>query len=104
MKGTRANEKLYWDSRAGRYPRPFAGETAAKTRRILRLLAGLGVTFAGQRLLDVGCGTGVYALPLAKTAKTVLGVDSSAGMLKVFEAERRRRRRDPRRRGRGRRR
>ncbi|HCC46727.1 MAG TPA: hypothetical protein DEQ38_01200 [Elusimicrobia bacterium] len=89
MKGTRANEKLYWDSRAGRYPRPFAGETAAKTRRILRLLAGLGVTFAGQRLLDVGCGTGVYALPLAGVARRVLGVDSSPSMLGVFRSERR---------------
>jgi len=89
MKGTRTNEKLYWDSRAANYPRPFGRSNAGKTRRMLRLLAGLGVRFAGKRLLDIGCGTGVYALPLAKTAAGVLGVDSSAAMLAVYRAERR---------------
>ncbi|MDD2804400.1 MAG: class I SAM-dependent methyltransferase [Elusimicrobiales bacterium] len=89
MKGTRANEKLYWDSRAANYPRPFGRSNAGKTRRMLRLLAGLGVDFAGRRLLDIGCGTGVYALPLAKTAASVLGVDSSAAMLAVYRTERR---------------
>lgn len=89
MKDTRANEKLYWDSRARRYPRPFAGETAAKTRRILRLLKGLGADFRDKNLLDIGCGTGVYALLLAGAARRVLGVDSSPAMLSVFRAERR---------------
>lgn len=89
MKGTRANEKLYWNSRAANYPRPFGRSNAGKTRRMLRLLAGLGVSFAGKRLLDIGCGTGVYALPLAKNAAGVLGVDSSAAMLAVYRAERR---------------
>lgn len=90
MKGTKANEKLFWDSRARNYPLPFARATAAKTRRMLRLLARLGVSFRGRAVIDIGCGTGIYALPLAGTARNVLGVDSSAAMLKVFRAERRR--------------
>jgi len=90
MKGTRANEILFWNSRARNYPLPFARATAPKTRRMLRLLEGLGVSFKGKTVVDIGCGTGVYALPLAATAKKVLGIDSSAGMLKVFRAERRR--------------
>lgn len=91
MRDTRANEKLFWNSRAGNYPLPFDPATAAKTRRILRLLAGMGVEFAGKAVLDIGCGTGVYGLLLAPRAKTVLGVDSSAAMLKIFRAVRRRR-------------
>ncbi|HNW44995.1 MAG TPA: class I SAM-dependent methyltransferase [Elusimicrobiales bacterium] len=91
MKGTRANEKLFWNNRARNYPRPFEKETFAKTGRILRLLGGMGIDFKGRRVLDIGCGTGVYALRLAGQAEKTLGVDSSQEMLKLFRAERRRR-------------
>jgi SAM-dependent methyltransferase len=91
MKGTRANEKLFWNNRARNYPRPFERETYAKTGRLLRLLGGLGVIFKGLRVLDVGCGTGVYALRLAGQAARTCGVDSSPEMLKLFRAERARR-------------
>lgn len=91
MRGTRANEKLFWNNRARNYPLPFEKETCAKTGRILKLLVGMGVIFKGRRVLDIGCGTGVYALRLAKQAKSAAGVDSSPEMLKIFRAERRRR-------------
>ena len=91
MKGTKRNEKLYWNSRAPGYPLPFGRSNSVKTRRMLRLLSGLGADFAGKRVLDIGCGTGVYALPLAASAARVLGVDSSAAMLSVYRAQRERR-------------
>lgn len=91
MKGTKANEKIYWDSRAANYPLPFGRSNSGKTRRMLRLLARLGVCFTARRMLDIGCGTGVYALPLAAAGAKVLGVDSSAAMLKVYRAVRRER-------------
>ena len=91
MKGTRANEKLFWDNRAKNYPLPFEKETYTKTGRILRLLGGMGVNFKGRRVLDIGCGTGVYALRLTKQVKSAYGVDSSPEMLKIFRAEQRRR-------------
>lgn len=87
MRGTKADEKLFWDSRARSYPLPFDPATAAKTRRILRLLGGLGAAFKGREVLDIGCGTGVYALQLAGAAKRTFGLDSSAAMLKVFRRE-----------------
>ncbi|MEI7482388.1 MAG: class I SAM-dependent methyltransferase [Elusimicrobiota bacterium] len=89
MKGTPANEKLFWNNRARNYPLPFEPGNLAKIGRILRLLERMGVRFEGRKVLDIGCGTGVYALPLAEKAKSVLGLDSSREMLKIFRAERR---------------
>lgn len=90
MKSTPKNQKLYWDSRAREYPTPFDPATAAKTRRILAALRRLGADLRGLRVLDIGCGTGVYALWLAANgAASTVGTDSSRAMLRVFERERR---------------
>ena len=87
MKNTAENEKLFWNCRAGNYPLPFDPSTLVKTARILRLLRRLGADFSGRDILDIGCGTGVYALPLAGKAGKVLGIDSSPAMLKVFRSQ-----------------
>lgn len=55
------------------------------------MLGLMGVEFKGRRILDIGCGTGIYGLALAGRARSVLGLDSSAAMLAIFRAERRRR-------------
>jgi len=91
MLGTKANEKLFWNSRAAAYPLPFEPGTLSRTERILRLLASMGATLGGRRILDIGCGTGIYSLPLASRGGSVLGVDSSPAMLRVFRRERRKR-------------
>jgi len=87
MKNTPANEKIFWNSRARSYPLPFDPSTLGKTKRILRLLGRLGADFTGRDILDIGCGTGVYALILAGKAGRVLGLDSSAAMLRIFRAQ-----------------
>ena len=88
MKGTRENERIFWNSRARSYPLPSDPATAAKTRRILRRLKALGADFRGREVLDIGCGTGIYALQLAGAASGTFGIDSSAAMLRLFRRER----------------
>ena len=90
MKNTRANERIFWENKARSYPLPLASGTAAKTRRILRTLSGIGADFKDKAILDIGCGAGAYALNLAAGARRVLGIDSSPAMLKIFRTERRR--------------
>ena len=41
----------------------------------------------GQRVLEVGCGTGLVGLPLAAITGSVLGVDLSPGMVATFRAK-----------------
>ena len=87
MKNTPGNVRIFWNCRARNYSLPFDPTTLLKTRRILRLLSGMGAAFNGRDILDIGCGTGVYALTLARKAGKVLGLDSSPAMLKVFRAQ-----------------
>lgn len=50
----------------------------------LRLLISRLGPVAGKRILDIGSGPGVLAIPLAKAGATVTAVEPSAAMLKVL--------------------
>lgn len=60
-----------------------SGGIPIKNRVETGLCARLAV---GDQLLDVGVGTGRASLPLARTGKSVTGVDSSQAMLEVTRA------------------
>lgn len=77
-----AGKSDFWEKMAERYPLPFEAKTLERTNRVLDLVRNRGVEFAGAEILDIGCGTGVYTLPLARAgAATVTGLDGSAVML-----------------------
>ncbi len=76
----------YWDSRARRFTAQVGtGEGDPLVSRVRRA--------AGRRatVLDVGAGTGRFALVLAPRVGQVVAVDSSPGMLSVLRREARRR-------------
>ncbi|MBN2198722.1 MAG: class I SAM-dependent methyltransferase [Candidatus Aminicenantes bacterium] len=56
-------------------------------RERIDFLIGLLAPFRGKKILDIGSGPGVLALPLAEAGASVTAVDSSPAMLRVLEAK-----------------
>ena len=68
----------FWDNKSRTYP--AFEKDAYDTLQILDFFAENGADLSGE-VLEIGCGTGRFTLQLAFRAKSVLGVDFSAGML-----------------------
>ncbi|MBQ9876052.1 MAG: class I SAM-dependent methyltransferase [Campylobacter sp.] len=77
-------EKNLWDEKAKNYDK-FSGNLSEFQIKFFEILSKFGVDFKDKTLIDIGCGTGIYSLHLAKICKFVLGVDSSKEMLKELE-------------------
>lgn len=75
-----------WDKKASTFPR-YSEELNAVQKGVFEALSGWGVEFSGKKLIDIGCGTGVWTLHLAQKAKSVVGLDSSKEMLKVLQED-----------------
>ncbi len=75
-----------FDSLAGDYDRTFSDTLIGRwlrTRAQARLAAHFG---AGDRVLEIGCGTGLDALFLAQRGVSVTATDASAAMLSAAQA------------------
>ncbi|MBP2134408.1 hypothetical protein J2128_002374 [Methanomicrobium sp. W14] len=76
----------FWDKRSGEFA---AGMRDAwrgkKTDEILSFLESSGFSPEGKKVLDIGCGPGTLAIPLAKTGAKVTAVDISSGMLEKLK-------------------
>lgn len=81
--GTRvhADNADYWSQRAKSFP--VTGQHSAYARDFLAL-AGVR---PGERVLDMGCGTGALATPLALSGCEVVAADFSPGMLEVLRRD-----------------
>jgi len=72
-----------WDKKANQYNR-FSHDTHSFQHLILNKIAHRGITFEGKTILDIGCGTGVYTLHIAKNALHVTALDFSQEMLNIL--------------------
>ena len=76
----------FWNRMAKHYPDPLDTKTLSDTRKVISIVKGRGVETARSTILDIGCGTGTYTLPLARDAKAVTGLDDSDAMLERLTA------------------
>jgi SAM-dependent methyltransferase len=73
-----AHDAAFWDRRA----RDFRGGDEASPY-VAGFIAFMDLR-AGESVLDVGCGSGALAVPLARAGHEVVALDFSAGMLAVL--------------------
>jgi len=75
-----------WDKKAKNYSR-YNEDKESFEQGVFSGLDSLHVNFENKTLLDVGCGTGVYTIHLAKKCLHVDGIDSSKEMLEVLKID-----------------
>lgn len=75
-----------WDQKSSKYPR-FNGTLNPFSHKVFSALKELGVKFGKKSVIDIGCGTGVYTLYIAKLCEEITGVDSSEGMLEILKQD-----------------
>lgn len=71
----------FWNHKSKSYPTPTDESGLETPKKVLDKLSEFNLSFKDKSVLDIGCGTGIYSSLIAKEAKSVLGVDISAGML-----------------------
>ncbi|HIJ60410.1 MAG TPA: class I SAM-dependent methyltransferase, partial [Nitrospirae bacterium] len=76
-----------WDIKSKRYPLPFDDVTYKKTIEIIDIAIKNGVKISDSHILDIGCGTGIFTLPLARMASKIIGLDNSKAMLERLKDE-----------------
>lgn len=72
--------RRYWDRRSAYYG-DMTGCDRLLHEAVVRYLRREKVLLPGDSVLDVGCGTGQYAIVMGTVARSVTGLDISAGML-----------------------
>jgi SAM-dependent methyltransferase len=82
-----AGARLFWDRKAEGYPSPLDPATLKATRGTLSMMRRLGAEWRGRDVLDIGCGTGLFALAMAPAARRVVGTDLSPRMLARMRKE-----------------
>jgi SAM-dependent methyltransferase len=78
---------LFWDKKAPTYPLPFESEPLSFTKGVMEIIEARCLRIEGAKVLDVGCGTGTFSLPLALRGASVTALDFSTNMLGHLTAE-----------------
>jgi SAM-dependent methyltransferase len=82
--GANAAQREYWNTVAGPRWVGLEGFVERRVRAVNELLLRYSAAAAGERALEIGCGTGAFTVPLAEAVGAqgrVTGADISAAML-----------------------
>lgn len=74
----------YWDKAAATYDKSKKEVQDRRLEKTLGMLRQKGLLFEGMRVLEIGCGTGLLAVELARNGADVVALDFSEGMLDRF--------------------
>jgi SAM-dependent methyltransferase len=83
---TKDQQKSFWDNKAQTFPR-YEDKEDNYEAGMLGKIKRMGVTFKDADVLDVGCGSGMYTIRIAKEAKSVTGTDISGEMLRILQKD-----------------
>jgi len=81
-----SQKKAFWDRKARTFPRFEEGEHTYEAGMLNRIREH-GVDFRGSTVLDVGCGSGMYTIRLAREARRVTALDISDTMLDILRQD-----------------
>jgi len=77
----------YWDKAAATYNQNKKEVQNRRLKKTMALLKAGRLLFEGMEVLEIGCGTGMVAIELAKHGARVTALDFSEGMLEKFKAD-----------------
>ncbi|MCX8069804.1 MAG: class I SAM-dependent methyltransferase, partial [Thermodesulfovibrionales bacterium] len=77
----------FWDVKSKKYPLPYEDSIYNKTIEIIQKVVNQGVVVENAYILDIGCGTGVFTLPLAERSSHVIGLDNSKSMIRILKEQ-----------------
>lgn len=75
-----------WDKKAKTYAR-YQNTLNTIQKQTFEYLQNLKISFQNKSIIDIGCGTGVWTLHLAKEAKEILALDSANTMLEILQED-----------------
>lgn len=75
-----------WDKKAKTYAR-YQNTLNTIQKQTFEYLQNLNISFQNKSIIDIGCGTGVWTLHLAKEAKEILALDSANTMLEILQED-----------------
>jgi SAM-dependent methyltransferase len=85
-KNNESNHHQKWDKRARVFAkRSTTPEAVSRNERILSMLKDAGALQAGSRVLDVGAGSGNWAIPMAEMGATVVALEPSGVMIEILK-------------------
>lgn len=83
----RSKEEMqkYWNKVADKYDDNMMGKEKDRVGKVMDYLIQSRMIESNTQVLDIGSGTGVYTIPMAKVVKTVTALDSSEVMCRILE-------------------